>query len=140
MRVKVRAVIWIDGRLVAHREYHLGHERVTLPGGRIKDRETAEEALVREVREEVGLDVTVGPLLYVAEVVSAFHMQELELVFRAEPAPGQPLDALALVDADGPERDRVLPPILATIARDARGGRSASPRWLGNIHASGLQG
>jgi 8-oxo-dGTP diphosphatase len=35
----------------------------SLPGGLIELGETAEEAIVREVREETGLDVQVGPVL-----------------------------------------------------------------------------
>jgi ADP-ribose pyrophosphatase YjhB (NUDIX family) len=71
MIVNVRAVIWVDGGIVVHKSRHRGEERMSLPGGRVKERETAEAALVREVREETGLDIAVGPLLYVAEVVSA---------------------------------------------------------------------
>ncbi len=39
----------------------------SLPGGRGEDGEPLPATLVREFREETGLDVTVGPLLYVAE-------------------------------------------------------------------------
>jgi 8-oxo-dGTP diphosphatase len=35
----------------------------SIPGGRIEPGESDEEAVVREIREETGLDVTCGPLL-----------------------------------------------------------------------------
>lgn len=39
----------------------------TLPGGRAEDGEGTAEALVREFKEETGLDIAVGKLAYVAE-------------------------------------------------------------------------
>ena len=50
----------------------------SLPGGRLESVETVEQCLVRELKEETGLDITVKELLYVcdrfAEDTHVLHM------------------------------------------------------------------
>lgn len=59
----VGAVVRDDaGRLLlVRRANEPGRGLWSLPGGRVEPGESAEQALVREVREETGLLVTVGP-------------------------------------------------------------------------------
>jgi ADP-ribose pyrophosphatase YjhB (NUDIX family) len=135
MQVKVRAVIWHEGRLVIAREQRQGEEYLTLPGGAVKDRESLTEAVVREVFEETGLEVEPTELLYLAEVVSAFTRQDLNVVFAGRLHGPPSADATAVfVNPDDPEvRARVLPPILERIAADARDGDARRPQWLGNL-------
>lgn len=64
MRKAARAIIIKNNQvLVMHRNKH-GSEYFTLVGGRVNDNETVEQALVREVKEETGLDVTKARLVF----------------------------------------------------------------------------
>ena len=90
MKVKVRAVLLHDGRLVISREQRQGVEHVSLPGGRVRDGEPITQALIREVKEETGLRVMPLRLLYVAEVVGMYGVHDLNLVWLVELSGGPP--------------------------------------------------
>ena len=134
MRVEVRAAVFVDGRLVVTEETRQGRPHSALPGGRVNRWESVHEALVREVREETGLVVEPGRLLYVAEVVEPYKVQDVNLVFLASVTGHDGQAAYGLVD---PARaDGILPPVLADIARDAQTDWRDTPRWLGNLWVS----
>ncbi|OLB72535.1 hypothetical protein AUI06_01135 [archaeon 13_2_20CM_2_52_21] len=50
---------------------HKWFDKYTLPGGHIEVGETMKEAVIREVKEEVGLDVEVAEILLMQEAVFA---------------------------------------------------------------------
>lgn len=64
-KVRAAAVIVRDGRVLMHRA--IGQDGWYLPGGTGEHGETARETLVRELREELGVDADVRRLLWVAE-------------------------------------------------------------------------
>jgi ADP-ribose pyrophosphatase YjhB (NUDIX family) len=135
MRVEVRAVILIGDRLLVNRQRQLDGLHFSLPGGRVDRGEDVETALRREVDEEAGIEISIGPLLYVAEVISERGLCDLNLVFRAYPidqAPSLRPGMCDLVDIENPHVE-VRPPLLDRIRVDAADGWVADTRWLGNL-------
>lgn len=63
--MRVVGVAVHDGRALLHRA--VSDDFWALPGGRCKVMEASADALVREMREELGLTVTVGRLLWLVE-------------------------------------------------------------------------
>ncbi len=78
-----------DGRLLILRRAHdPGRGLLGLPGGFVDDGETAEAAVCRETREEVGLDLDPGALSYFTSAANLYlyhgvTYQTLDLYFSA---------------------------------------------------------
>jgi ADP-ribose pyrophosphatase YjhB (NUDIX family) len=124
-------VIWVGDRLVVARERRRGQPVVTLPGGRVKEREQVIDCLVREVLEETGLQVEVGGLLYVAEVFSPPRVHDVNLIFAASIVDRDVDDDLLLDPvADGAE---LMPPVAPRLLED-RNAPAQQARWLGNLY------
>lgn len=84
VRVRVAALVIRAGRVLLAR--HVKHGRTTflLPGGGLEPRESAHEALAREVREEASAVVDIGALRYVVEAIAPDGAKHLvQLVFEA---------------------------------------------------------
>ena len=74
-----------------------------VPKGHPEGDETIEQATVREIAEETGLEVSPQRLLYVAEVTAPHQTHDLNLIFLAEPV-GEP--RLALPGPRGGKRQK----------------------------------
>lgn len=72
----VAAVIIRDGKLFAtQRGYGAYKDWWEFPGGKIEAGETPQQALRREIREELATDISVGPLLHTVEYdYPEFHL------------------------------------------------------------------
>ncbi len=79
MNQAVRAIIIQDDKLLVMWRNKNGSQYFTLVGGGIDDGETPEQALVREVKEETGLDVTAHELVYKEEQEEPYATQLIYL-------------------------------------------------------------
>lgn len=87
-RIRLRAAAVLvrdDGAVLLHRRE--GDTFWALPGGKVEPGESAAEALVREFREELAVEIKVGPLVCLAEnffVHQGAALHEVGLYFMAE--------------------------------------------------------
>ncbi|HVW23176.1 MAG TPA: NUDIX domain-containing protein [Candidatus Saccharimonadales bacterium] len=65
MAKAARAIIIENGKILVMYRNKYGSEYYTLVGGRLADQETPEQALVREVHEETGLQITEARLVFI---------------------------------------------------------------------------
>ncbi len=68
-RIRVAAVIIQDRRILLIRHQKTQGTYWLLPGGGVDYGETLPQALTREVKEETGLDIKVGQLLFVSDAI-----------------------------------------------------------------------
>ena len=85
MRKAARAII-INGdkTLVMHRN-KLGSQYFTLVGGRAEEHETPEQTLVREIREETGLEITKSRFVFYEDHPAPYNEQYIFLCEVANP-------------------------------------------------------
>lgn len=96
VRLRASAVVTDDQGAVLLVRQVPGADFWVLPGGGVQSGELCREAVVREVREETGLAVVCGRLLWMRDEVvhdGARVRQHLDACFRAEIVPGKPAAA-----------------------------------------------
>ncbi len=59
-RISARAIIVLDQKVLLIHRKRDGAEYWVTPGGKVEEGETFEEAVKREVQEEIGIDIDVG--------------------------------------------------------------------------------
>ena len=107
--VGVGGVALVDGRvLLIKRRFEPLAGRWSLPGGALEVGETLAEGLAREMKEETGLDVEVGPVVDVFDRITRdpdgrtrFHYVLVDYLCRprgGEPVAGSDVSEVALVE------------------------------------------
>lgn len=71
------SVLIENGRLLVVKQWVTATRGWSLPGGKLEPGETIEQCLIRETREETGLDIKLKELLYITD---RFFGDEIDLV------------------------------------------------------------
>lgn len=79
MRQAARAIIIEDNKILVIARDKEGDKYFTLPGGKVNDGETTEQALVREIQEETKLLVTQQKLVFIEEHPEPYNQQYIYL-------------------------------------------------------------
>jgi ADP-ribose pyrophosphatase YjhB (NUDIX family) len=123
----VGAVVWKDDRVLLIRRGHAPRKGSwSLPGGRQNWGETVEEAVVREIREETGVDIRVLDVAAVVDLIHRdaggaieHHFTVIDLVAEwtaGEPVAGDDAEAVAWATADELAGYDLTPKMLEVIA------------------------
>jgi ADP-ribose pyrophosphatase YjhB (NUDIX family) len=95
MRIRVTGIVIEGARLLVLNQDTDSGRSWSLPGGKLEDGETLAAALVREMKEETGLDVEPGRLLYLCDYLPA---QVVHMTFEARRTGGTVGDIAAGAD------------------------------------------
>ena len=126
--VAVGGVVFVGGRvLLIKRRFEPLAGRWSLPGGALEVGETLAGGLAREMKEETGLDVEVGPVVDVFDRITRdeqgrarFHYVLVDFlcaVRAGAPVAGSDVSEVALADPDGLGPYELTPKTAEVIAR-----------------------
>lgn len=79
MNKAARAIIIVENRMLVMHRNKYGSEYYTLVGGRLNEGETIEQCLVREVKEETGLDIVSARPVFIEKHPAPYNEQYIYL-------------------------------------------------------------
>jgi len=139
LKVRIACVLLEEGRILLAKHKREGREYWTLPGGGLERGETMAACLRREMWEESGLEIEVGDILFLFDVIEP-RRQVVNIVFRArrvggELKPnniplGQRLVGMEFIPLDKLDDIELLPPIAKEIEKSLK--RQGIP-YLGDL-------
>jgi 8-oxo-dGTP pyrophosphatase MutT (NUDIX family) len=89
MRLRVTVIIVRNGEILLIGRQRNGRSYYVIPGGGVEPGESLAQAAIREAREELSLDVELGPLLY-ARPWDDGRFQQMEYAFLVNDYRGEP--------------------------------------------------
>jgi ADP-ribose pyrophosphatase YjhB (NUDIX family) len=92
IRVRPTGVLVEDNRLLLVKQYVTDSRSWSLPGGKLEFGEAINQCLIREMKEETGLDVAVKELLYITDRILTADIHVVHMTFltvRTSPKTGQ---------------------------------------------------
>jgi ADP-ribose pyrophosphatase YjhB (NUDIX family) len=143
IRVRCAAVVIRGNELLLVKHEKCGREYWLLPGGGLEPGETLAQATERELREECGVSIRCGRLLFIAETLEPTkERQIINVVFLAELLAGEPHLATRndarLIDVGWVTRSRLpelvfFPDFRDELFRQWDSGFSLDAKSLGNL-------
>ena len=99
LQVRPTGILIEDGKILLTRQEVSQTRNWSLPGGKPEFGESIEHCLVREIKEETGLDVKMGELLYVCDRFRHMNGHVIHITFLVERTSG------VLKSGGGPQPD-----------------------------------
>ena len=87
--VRPTGILVEDGKILVIKQKLVEHSHWTFPGGALDFGETIEQCLMREMKEETGLEVKVTELLYICDRFHQLEHHVVDMTFLVERTGGE---------------------------------------------------